>query len=70
MYLNFPGVEFLGSAPKFREGKLQSSSSCVYVLHQTTNEVRIKDFHAVAMHERQRNVPKSELHVKNCCFAY
>ena len=37
MYANFPGVDFLGTALKFRKGK-KNSSSHVYVLHQTCNE--------------------------------
>ena len=37
MYANFPGVDFLGAALKFRKGK-KNSSSHVYVLHQTCNE--------------------------------
>ena len=29
----------------------------------------IRDFHAVVVHWRQRNVQKSVLHVQSCCFA-
>ena len=34
--LNFPGVDFLGTALKFRKRK-KISSSLVYVLHKTCN---------------------------------
>ena len=30
----------------------------------------IRDFHAVVVQWRQRNVQKSVLHVQKCCFAY
>ena len=29
----------------------------------------IRQFYVVAVQRRQRNVPKSVLHVQNCCFA-
>ena len=35
--MKFPGVEFLETAPKFRKRK-KTSSSCVYVLHETSDQ--------------------------------
>ena len=37
MLVKFPRVKFVGTAPKFRKRK-KNSSSCVYVLHKTSHQ--------------------------------
>ena len=36
LYVQFPGVEFLETALKFRK-RMKSSLSCIYVLHKTSH---------------------------------
>ena len=50
MYANFPGVDFLRTALKFRERK-RDSSLLVYVLHKTCNK-------AFSRRSRARTVKK------------
>ena len=51
---NFPGVDFLGTTLKFWKGKKNSLLLVSYVLHKSW----IRDFHAVVVQWRQRDVQK------------
>ena len=62
--MKFSGDEFLETAPKFRKRK-KNSSSCVYVLHKTCHQEISRPSRA----GRQRNIPKSVMHVQSC-FGY
>ena len=65
MQANFPGLDNLGTALKFRKRE-KSSSWVVYALHKKSE---IRHFHVVVVQGRQRNVQKSAMHVLGCCFA-
>ena len=48
MLVYFPGVDFLGSALKFRKRK-KNSSSLVYVFHERPIKCEIRHFHVVVV---------------------
>ena len=49
---NFPGIDFLGTAPKFRERR-RNLLSCVFT---SSIRFRLKEFHVVVVRWRQRNL--------------
>ena len=63
--MKFSGDEFLETAPKFRKRK-KTSSSFVYVLYKTCHQ----EIHVLVVQWRQRDVPKSVMHLQRCCFGY
>ena len=60
-----PGVKFLETTPKFRKRK--NNSLCVF-----TSSIKraIRKFHILVVQRWQRNVPKSVMHMKSCCFSH
>ena len=65
MWANFPEVDFLGTALKFKKRKKIRRR-----LFTSPIEREIRYFHVVVVQWRQRNVQKSVMHdVQTCCFA-
>ena len=65
MLVNFPVVDLLGTALKFRrERKICRDVFKSYIKRP------VRDFHVVVVQWRQRNVEESMMHVQSCCFAY
>ena len=60
---NFSGVDYLGTAFKFRKRKK------IVVLFTSSIKREIRYFHVVVVQGRQRNVQRSVMHVHSCCFA-
>ena len=65
MLVNFPVVDLLGTALKFRRDR----KICRDVFESYIKRP-VRDFHVVVVQWRQRNVEESVMHVQSCCFAY
>ena len=65
MLVNFPVVDLLGAALKFRRERKICRDVFKSYIKRT-----VRDFHVVVVQWRQRNVEESVMHVQSCCFAY
>ena len=65
MLVNFPVVDLLGTALKFRRER----KICRDVIKSSIKRP-MGEFHVVVVKWRQRNVEESVMHVQSCCFAY
>ena len=65
MLVNFPVVDLLGTALKFRRER----KICRDVLKSYIKRP-MREFHVVVVKWRQRNVEESVMHVQSCCFAH
>ena len=67
MWANPPEAEFHGTIAKLRK-RNKISSLLVYALQSIKRKIR--RFHFVVVQKQERNVPKSVMNVRSCCFAY
>ena len=65
MLVNFPVVDLLGTALKFRRER----KICRDVFKSNIKRP-MWEFHVVVVKWRQRNVEESVMHVQSCCFAH